>query len=194
MNLDKTDIVTPTATALPPFTKFGDTALVQLTRPVSWQNMPLPQKLEDWQVELDPNTATFTIGETAEANDSLTLLADFSEPVEARLFGQAVPVQPGQLFRMTARVRGISEGFYDFSPALRMQFFNAQGSTISHTGAQTLLPADAEGWYTLVLDGVVPPHAANARPVIEFSDYSLQYAPHVEIKNVEWQMEQLAAP
>ena len=187
VNLDKQEILNPTNAEIAR-QQFGETSVARIARPITWEPLALPQALSEWERQGD--TTGIVLTQTPDADGASILRAEFSAPVNARLLGAPVAVQPGQLFRMTARVRGVSEGFYDFSPALRMQFLNAQNKTLSHTAAQTLLPADADGWQTLVLDGVVPAQAAYARPALEFSDYSFAYAPVIEIKNLQWQIEQ----
>jgi 4-amino-4-deoxy-L-arabinose transferase-like glycosyltransferase len=187
VNLGKDDIVTPTATRVDAPLSFGDTAIVHGARAVTWETLPLPRALNAWKIQTDKPGITFT--ETA---DAFALRADYTAPANARMVGPTVAVRPGQLFRLTARVRGVSEGFYDFSPALNLQFFDAKQQNVSDTGAQTLLPADANGWRTLVLDGVVPPQATSARPVLEWSDYSFWYAPHIELSDLQWQVERVS--
>ncbi|MBI4673972.1 MAG: hypothetical protein HY741_20185 [Chloroflexi bacterium] len=94
------------------------------------------------------------------------------------------------MFRVSARVRGASEGLYEFSPGLQLQFFDANHKGVAQNGAQTLLAADADGWQTLVLDGVAPPQATSARLVLDWSDYSFWYAPTVELTALQWWLEQ----
>jgi len=189
VNLNNADVINPAATDVAPLQTFGDTNLVRATRPVTMQTLPLPRALSEWDVEL-PSSGLVLTELQAPSND-IALRAEFSAPVAARLTGPTTPVQPGQLFRLSARVRGVSEGFYDFSPALQLQFFNAQGKPLGNFAAQTLLPPDAEGWQTLVLDGAAPANAAAAQPVIAWSDYSFTYAPRVELQTLQWQLEQL---
>jgi len=187
VNLSQDDIVTPTATRVDAPLSFGDTAIVHGARAVTWETLPLPRALNAWEIQTDKPGITFT-----ETGNAFALRAAYAAPVNARMVGPTVSVHPGQLFRLTARVRGVSEGFYDFSPALNLQFSDAKQKNVADTGAQTLLPADADGWRTLVLDGVVPPQAATARPILKWSDYSYWYAPHVELSDLQWQMERVS--
>lgn len=190
VNLENADVIHPTDTVTAPLQAFGDTKLVHATRPVTMQTVPLPRALRNWEMQMPKSGITLT--EMQSASNAPALRAEFSAPVEARLAGPTIPVQPGQLFRLSARVRGVSEGFYDFSPGLHVQFYDAQGKPITNTAAQTLLPPDADGWHMLVRDGFAPPNAATARPFILWSDYSFTYAPQTELTDLEWQVEQRA--
>lgn len=190
VNLNNADVVNPTDTMTAPLQSFGDTTLVRTTRPVKMENIPLPRVVSEWELEI-PQSGLALTG-MAPSSDAPAVRAEYSTPVEARMAGPTMAVRPGQLFRLSARVHGASEGFYDFSPGLHVQFFDAQHKPIINTGAQTLLPPDAEGWQALVLDGAAPPGAAWARPVILWSDYSFVYAPQVELKDLQWQLEQFA--
>lgn len=194
VNLRADDIVNPTNTKVAPLLSFGDTSIARAVRPVEWQAMPLPIHLEDWQVQVEPDKPGLTLGETAEGSNPPIWHFDLTAPVNARLQSELLPVTPGQLFRASIKVRGVSEGFYDFSPGLNFQFFDAQQNRITDNGAQTLLPRDEQGWQTLVLDGVVPRGAVRARLVIELDDYSFTYAPNVELSEIQWLLENVAAP
>ncbi len=190
VGLKADQVVNPTDTVVAPLQAFGDTQLVRATRPIKMQTMPLPRAWSEWETQMPASGLAFA-DLTTNAN-APALRADYSAAVEASMIGPTVPVQPGQLFRLSARVRGVSEGFYDFSPALRMQFFDAQNRFIPNAGAQTLLPTDAADWQLLLLDGAAPPNAATGRPVIVWSDYSFLYAPRVELQDLQWQMERIA--
>lgn len=192
VNLSANDIVNPTDTQVAPLRSFGDTSIALATRPVEWQAAPLPASLEKWRIEIEPDKPGLTVSETQANAEPPIWSVTLSAPVNARLLSEPVGVTPGQLFRVTARVRGVSEGFYDFSPGLYLRFYNAQGKRVTDTGAQTLLPADAADWQTLTLDGVAPPNAATAQLVIAWSAYSFTYAPQTEMTDLRWQLEQLA--
>lgn len=191
VNLDAQDIVNPAPTQVTPLRAFGDTRVARATRAVEWTPIALPPLPGGWKTQAPKFGIRF--GSAPAASDAPSLRAEFSAPVNAQLIGPTIPVQPGQLFRVRARVRGVSEGLYEFSPGFELQFSDANNKEIIHSGAQTLLAPDADGWQTLVLDGVVPPNATRARLALDFSEYSFSYAPLVELEDLRWQMEQIAA-
>jgi len=190
VNLDAQDIVNPAPTNVTPRLAFGDTSVARATRAVDWTQIALPPLPGEWKTQAPKFGIRFS-STPAEA-DTPSLRAEFAAPVNARLIGPTILVQPGQLFRVSARVRGVSEGLYEFSPGFDLQFFDANNKELIHSGAQTLLAPNADGWQTLVLDGAAPPQATRARLALAFGDYSFWYAPTVELKDLQWQMEKVA--
>ncbi len=191
VNLDAQDLVNPAPTNVTPRLAFGDTGVARATRAVDWTQIALPPLPGEWKTQAPKFGIRFS-STPAEA-DTPSLRAEFAAPVNARLIGPTIVVQPGQLFRVSARVRGVSEGLYEFSPGFDLQFFDANNKELIHSGAQTLLAPNADGWQTLVLDGVAPPQATRARLALAFGDYSFWYAPTVELKDLQWQMENVAS-
>jgi hypothetical protein len=95
------------------------------------------------------------------------------------------PVIPGKVYRITARVKNPTVGFYTVSPQLYANFTGPTNRPPRRTRLATLVPTDDPEWVMMVADGVAPDDATSARVEFIFRDYASALGPTSWIDDVK---------
>lgn len=160
--------------------QFGNLVVQRLEHSGTFREFALPNAgfekgFEGWNRSSDALEWATDAAEAQEGGVAAKLT--LARPEITTLISDPFAATPEKFYRVTARVKNPTVGFYTVSPQLFVNFSDATGRAPRRTRLATIVPTEDPEWVLMVADGIVPEGATTARVEFAFRDYAAALGP-----------------